>query len=153
MTPTYEQAREWFTPLRLLRFERKIEKCADGCWLWRGALTETGHGQYDFGGGVTRVHRLTWILARQRDIPDGMVIRHLMCDNKPCCNPAHLVGGTQGENVRDIWLVHRPYDVDKEQREIAEYLKNPYVGYFHDGPVAHGRPYIEQFKRVAVSIG
>jgi hypothetical protein len=132
MTPTYEQAKQWFTPLRELRFWRKVDKTPEGCWLWRGALTDTGHGACDFDGDSVRVHRLTWILARQRDIPEGLVIRHLMCDNKPCCNPAHVVGGTQGENVNDIWLIHRPYDVAKEQEVIAEYLKHPYVGYFSD---------------------
>jgi hypothetical protein len=34
------------------------------------------------------------------------VLRHL-CDNKPCCNPAHLLLGTQSENVRDVIRAQR----------------------------------------------
>src|ERR1700686_5247571 len=104
MTPTYEQVKLWFNPVRLMRFWAKVNKRPDGCWIWTGALTDTGHGRHDFDGDTVRVHRLTWVMERQRDIPEMLgdkpfVVRHLMCDNEPCCNPAHLVGGTQGENV------------------------------------------------------
>lgn len=130
MTPTYEEAVLWLTDDRAERFWRMVQPQLDGCWLWKGALTDTGHGQYRMYDGVVRVHRLTWILARQRDIPADLVIRHFLCDNKPCCNPGHLVGGSQGENVRDIWLIHKAYRDDLEHRTRLEYLKNPYVGYF-----------------------
>jgi hypothetical protein len=112
-----------------------VNKRADGCWIWAGGITDTGHGRYDFDGEVVRVHRLTWLLARQTDIQDALVIRHLMCDHKRCCNPAHLVGGTQRENVEDIWLVHKPYDVAKEQDATAEYMKHPFIGYFSESNV------------------
>jgi hypothetical protein len=132
MTPTYEEARLWLADERAERFWQMIEKQPDGCWLWTGALTNSGHGQYRMYDGPVRVHRLMWILARQQDIPDWLVVRHFMCDTKRCCNPAHLVGGTQGENVRDTWLIHKAYRDDIENRARAEYLKHPYVGYFHE---------------------
>ncbi len=136
MTPTYEEVKLWLTPERDTRFWRKVDKRPDGCWVWKGSLTDSGHGQCNFDGGSVRVHRLTWILARERDIPDWLVVRHLMCDRKPCCNPAHLVGGTQGENVQDIWLVHKPYDESKEQEARAEYLNHPFIGYFSEAAAA-----------------
>jgi len=133
MTPTFEMLKLWFTPEREARFWRMVDKRSDGCWLWTGALTDTGHGQCKVLGGIVRVHRLTWILARQADIPDDLVIRHLMCNNRRCCNPAHLVGGTQGENVADIKLIHEAYQRDIERRARLEYLTHPFVGHFHDG--------------------
>lgn len=132
MTPTYEEARLWFTPEREARFCQMIDKRSDGCWMWTGALTDTGHGQYRMLGSIVRVHRLTWILARQMDIPDWMVVRHLMCDNKPCCNPTHLVGGTKGENNQDRVFIHAAYDWDAERQARGKYLKTPYLAYFHD---------------------
>jgi hypothetical protein len=140
MTPTYEYLKLWLTPTRLARFWRRVEKRADGCWIWTGAITDSEHGRYDVDGDMQRVHRLTWILARERDIPETImwkgeqkptVIRHLLCDNKPCCNPAHSVAGAQGENVADIWLLHKPYDAAMEWETIEAYKLTPYVGYFH----------------------
>ena len=150
MTPTYEQAKEWFTPARERRFWERVEKQADfGCWLWRGSLTEDGHGQVFCCGGNVRVHRLTWVLARQRDIPEFIfdsrrgeyvpfVIRHLMCDNEKCCRPAHLVGGCQAENVKDIWLIHHAYKQDVEAQLRREYLTHPYAGYFSEKNLTGG---------------
>lgn len=132
VTPCFEEVNFWFTPERLANFWAKVEKRSDGCWKWLGALTDTGHGQYRMLGGTVRVHRLTWIMARQRDIESWMKIRHLMCDHKWCINPGHLVGGTQGENNSDRTLIHAAYDWDQEQRARAEYLKHPYIGYFQD---------------------
>jgi hypothetical protein len=138
MTPTYEQAQEWFTPEREKRFWAKIDKMPEpfGCWLWRGAPTDTGHGQYRMLGGVVRVHRLMWIWVRQRDIPDWLVVRHLMCNNHACCNPSHLVGGTQGENVEDKAL-HSAYDMAKEELATLEFRVHPYVGFFSEKTICN----------------
>jgi hypothetical protein len=76
---------------------------------------------------TTTSQRLTWLVHRG-EIPDGQVVRHT-CDNPPCCNPAHLVLGTSGDNVADAqersaaWRArpggrHRrvPVDVDAIRR-------------------------------------
>jgi hypothetical protein len=142
MTPSYEQARQWFTPARQVRFWRRIEKTPDGCWLWQGATKESGHGQIDFDGHNIRVHRLTWLLARRQDLPEYIlsdsgeykpfVVRHLICNRAACCNPAHLVGGSQQENVQDIWAIHHAHKLGKEREAQDEYRKTPYIGYFSE---------------------
>ena len=50
-------------------------------------------------------HRAAWEVANG-PIPDGegwhgTVVLHT-CDNRLCCNPAHLRLGTQADNVRDM---------------------------------------------------
>ena len=54
-----------------------------------------------------RVHILSY-KKYKGEIPDGMVIRHT-CDNYRCCNPDHLILGTQKENVHDIWERNRGF--------------------------------------------
>jgi hypothetical protein len=46
------------------------------------------------------LHRLVYIKIIGL-IPSGHVIMHT-CDNKKCCNPAHLKLGTQKENIHDM---------------------------------------------------
>lgn len=72
----------------------------DDCWVWTRALNK-GYGMISIGNGKLRgAHIVAWELANDRKLPKGMVIRH-RCDNPPCCNPAHLLLGTHGDNVQD----------------------------------------------------
>ena len=53
-----------------------------------------GYGRVGIGGKVLLAHRY---VASLMGLPDG-VVRH-SCDNRPCCNPAHLSVGTQQQNL------------------------------------------------------
>lgn len=78
------------------------------CWLWTGAYRKHRSSSY----GVLNVwckkekkvahlaaHRAS-ILASGRRLGPKQVARH-KCDNPMCVNPAHLVGGTQSQNMQD----------------------------------------------------
>lgn len=64
-----------------------------GCWLWMGAINESGYGQWR----GQMAHRFSYeaIIA---PIPDGLTIDHL-CRVRCCVNPAHLEPVTMRENV------------------------------------------------------
>lgn len=69
------------------------------CWEWRRRRSSGGHGGITVKGRETGTHRVAWELANG-PIPDGLWVLHL-CDNAPCCNPAHLYLGTPHDNLRD----------------------------------------------------
>lgn len=73
----------------------------DYCWLWTGNINHNGYGRVHFKGKSEFVHRLMYELATGEDISDK-VVRHFICDNPPCCNPAHLRSGTMADNSQDM---------------------------------------------------
>lgn len=96
------------------RFWQRVDKNGPaGCWLWTGTLSG-GYGVIAgkiFGkrhvpvGENMLAHRAAWVMAHG-DIPKstdyhGRVVMHT-CDNPRCVNPAHLVLGTQKQNVHDM---------------------------------------------------
>ena len=71
----------------------------DACWLWQGYVNRRGYGRLSHQGESSYAHRVAWELTHDA-IPPGMVVRHA-CDNPPCVNPAHLLLGSQADNMRD----------------------------------------------------
>lgn len=77
----------------------EVEK-KSGCWIWLGSGTPR-YGTVN--SQKTRndyVHRVMYEHANGRDLDPGEVVRHT-CDNGFCCNPEHLLIGTQRENALD----------------------------------------------------
>ena len=72
----------------------------DECWPWLGVVGKNEYGRFMIKSCRFQAHRAAWIFANNRDIPDGLCIRHL-CNNPTCCNPVHLAIGTHQDNMRD----------------------------------------------------
>lgn len=96
--------RAGLTRTQVTRFWSKVQR-GPSCLEWQAGRFHRGYGQFNAGrfhNGTqdTRyTHRVAYQLCRG-DIPSGLVVMHT-CDNPPCCNPAHLVLGTQGANLLD----------------------------------------------------
>lgn len=69
----------------------------NGCHIWTGALFN-GYGRASVGGRLRAVHRVRY----EREvgpIPEGMDLDHFACENRACCNPAHVRPVTRRENL------------------------------------------------------
>jgi hypothetical protein len=88
------------------RLERNIARQANGCIEWKGASNNDGYRKMNFrhrGKHVqVYVHRVLWVLANNKEAPSHLVIDH-ECENRACCNPAHLRLRTQKTNVQMIY--------------------------------------------------
>lgn len=68
----------------------------DECWDWTAGRTALGYGFFRYQGKRYYAHR--WAVGLGPG-DDGVAMH--TCDRPPCCNPAHIVVGTQQENIRD----------------------------------------------------
>lgn len=69
------------------------------CWPWLGARNGGGYGFVRLDGRLRYAHHVTYERLGG-PVGPGLVRRH-RCGNPGCCNPFHIVPGTQLENVRD----------------------------------------------------
>lgn len=77
-----------------------LEAGPNECWPWLKATVTDGYGTIALAAGVPyATHRLAYEI-KNGPIPAGKCIRHI-CNNRPCCNPAHLVLGDSLDNIVD----------------------------------------------------
>lgn len=84
----------------MTRHERFLEKVTvrsgDQCWLWNGAQSGSGYGQFWDGSRNIPAH---WFLLPKR--PQKKLEACHKCDNKLCVRPSHIFIGTRSDNMQD----------------------------------------------------
>lgn len=90
------------------KFDTRVDSSGgpDACWPWLGHLNGWGYGRIDiknkdglYSGYLS--HRIAYMLAHGAMPPHPLVVRHTCIGSRSCCNPAHLLSGTQRENMED----------------------------------------------------
>jgi hypothetical protein len=99
-------------------FWRRVDlsRASAECWPWLGSTNKDGYGIAKFGRVRTTAHRVAKMLHDDvQTLPTGIVVRHV-CNNPPCCNPAHLLLGTQKDNAVDRNLANRQASGERNGR-------------------------------------
>lgn len=80
-------------------WDKVAVKAGDECWNWTGKINASGYGIIVDRKREWLAHRIALAMVGRRPPPDRMVCHH--CDNRACCNPAHLYLGDAKLNARD----------------------------------------------------
>jgi hypothetical protein len=84
------------------RFASKyIPEPNSGCWIWIGALSSLGYGQYHDGGRTREAHSVSYE-RKHGPVSDGYELGHIRnCVGASCVNPDHVRPITHAANVRE----------------------------------------------------
>lgn len=85
-----------------IAFWSKVDrKSPTECWPYTEYIDSDGYGRFHYLYSPVGAHVYAWLLTiKLEKVPDGKLIMHL-CDSRNCCNPDHLVCGTQLDNMQD----------------------------------------------------
>lgn len=114
------------------RFESKIKKQKNGCWIWTAGKNIGGYADFWYEGKSQRGHRCSYLLYNGK-IPKGIYVCH-KCDTPSCVNPDHLFLGTPKDNTQDAVVKGRltwklknkrisPKKTLEERKQISERMK------------------------------
>lgn len=103
-------------------FEAQVKRAGpNDCWPWEGQIEDAGYGWFSAAGVTDRAHRWAYVFSKgpigRYSERRSLSICH-KCDNRICCNPAHLFEGTDADNAAD--MVAKGRSVKGEEHHAAK---------------------------------
>ena len=102
----------------------------NSCWPYIGKRWhKDGYGYPKRNQKAMLAHRWSYEHHYNIALTPKIIIRHT-CDNRSCCNPLHLLPGTQTDNIKDMHdrnrakLGQHPWKLTNEQQEKILRLKS-----------------------------
>lgn len=84
-------------PITAARFWSKVRVGPNAeCWPWTATTSEGGYGRFQ----NHPAHRVAYEMIKG-EVDPALYVLH-RCDNRVCCNPAHLFLGTHQDNMDDM---------------------------------------------------
>lgn len=124
------------TPEQALeRFWSQIDKSAE-CWNWTGRRNNGGYGNF-YAGGYSHPHRYSYVI-HVGPITKGLQVNH-HCDNRLCCNPAHLYLGTKKQNSDDMVRRGRVVNGSRQHNSRITEAEIPFIRLW----LRHGYQHVE----------
>ena len=92
-------------PKQIARFWSYVDKTPGqgpkgDCHEWKGGRFPSGYGSFGINNRAFRSHRVAFFIVSGID-PGENLVRHRICDNRPCCRYEHLAAGTHLDNMAD----------------------------------------------------
>ncbi len=104
--------------MSLCRLLFHVKVSSSGCWERRSNMNRNGYSRLYMNGKRVMAHIYSYEVYK-RKVPKGHVIRHT-CDNRCCCNPDHLVSGTEVQNMRDRTIRGRHNTQKLNKKEVSD---------------------------------
>jgi hypothetical protein len=111
------------------------------CWQWIAAKNDGGYGQFWYGGGMRRAHRVAWLLDG-RPLPQKPLTLDHICRNTLCVRIDHLRVATKTQqqinrgldrnNTSGVRGVHWNKERGKWMVKVKLNNKSHFGGYYDD---------------------
>lgn len=103
------------------------------CWPWKDALNGKNIPYISVDGKSWVAHRIVYHLFHRDEfnLDDPRLIRHVVCDNGICGNPAHMEPGSHQQNMNDA-VEHNRFGLTKEEIHAIISLHEQYDDLTHD---------------------
>ena len=83
-------------PKKLLK--HIVVELNSGCWLWQVNINRNGYGR-NYEKSKRYMAHITIFKLLKGAYQEGLVLDHVYCEHRNCCNPTHLSPVTNNMNV------------------------------------------------------